>query len=74
MSAEIIAEPLSDIINEQCWMNKFFQMLKEAYVIPASKKEDRQTKTNYRQISVLNVFVRFFRDSYQTRCFVLLII
>ena len=57
MSAEVIAEPLTDLINSTMLDHFIFPSVeKEASVTPAFKKEDRQIKTNYRPISVLNVF------------------
>ena len=65
MSEEIIAEPLSNLINATMLDKQNFpDVEKEAAVTPAFKKEDMQTKTNYRPISVLNAFLRFLRDSH----------
>ena len=66
MSAEIIAEPLSNVINATILDEQIFRDVeKEVSVTPGLKKEDTQTKTNYRPISVLNVFFpRFLRYSY----------
>ena len=61
MSAEVIAEPLTNLINStmlDCFI--FPSVEKEASVTQAFKKEDRQIKTNYRPISVLNVFSKMF--------------
>ena len=45
MSAEIIAEPLSNLINATMLDEQIFPDVEiEASVIPAFKKEDRQTK------------------------------
>ena len=65
MSAEIITEPLSNVINATMLDEPIFRDVeKEVSVTPGLKKEDTQTKTNYRPISVLNVFPRFLRYSY----------
>ena len=61
MSAEIIAEPLSNLINATMLDEEICpDIKKEASVTPVFKKEDRQTKTNYRPINVLNVFSKIF--------------
>ena len=61
MSAKIIAEPLSNLINATMLDEQNFpDVEKEASVTPVFKKEDRETKTNYRPISVLNVFSKTF--------------
>ena len=60
-SAEVIAEPLTDPINSTMLDHFTFPSVeKEASVTPAFKKEDRQIKTNYRPVSVLNVFSKIF--------------
>ena len=61
MSAEVIAEPLTNLINSTMLDHFIFSSVeKEASVTPAFKKEDRQIKTNYRPIIVLNVISRMF--------------
>ena len=61
MSAEIIAEPLSNVINATMLDEQIFRDVEnEVSVTPGLKKEDTQTKTNYRPISVLNVFFQDF--------------
>ena len=45
---------------------------KDALVTPVFKKEDRQIKTNYRPISVLNVFSKIFERFYSTNYYPLL--
>ena len=61
MSAEVTAEPLTDLINNTMLDHLIFPSIeKEASVTPAFKKEDRQFKENYRPISVLNVFSKIF--------------
>ena len=48
MSAEVIAEPLTDLINNTMLDHLIFTSVeKEASVTPAFKKEDRQFKENY---------------------------
>ena len=61
MSAEIIAEPLTSFTNATMLDNLIFPDVEwEASVTSALKKEDRLLKTNYRPISVLNIFSEIF--------------
>ena len=61
LSAEIIAEPLTNLINSTMLDYCIFpDVEKEASVSPVFKKEDRLIKTNYRPISVMNVFSKIF--------------
>ena len=61
MSADIIVGPLTNLINGTVLRNFTFpDVVKEASVTPVFKKEDRLIKTNYRPISVLNVFSKIF--------------
>ena len=61
MSAEVIAKPLTNLINSTMLDHFIFPSVeKEASITPAFKNEDRQIKTNYRPISVLNVFSKIF--------------
>ena len=61
MSSDIIAGPLTNLINGTMLRNFIFpDVKKEASVTPVFKKEDRQIKTNYRPISVLSVFSKIF--------------
>ena len=61
MSAEVIANPLAKLINTTMLDDLIFPNIeKDASVTPVFKKEDRQIKTNYRPISVLNVFSKIF--------------
>ena len=61
MSAEIIANPLTELINTTMLEDLIFPNIeKDASVTPVFKKEDRQIKTNYQPISVLNVFSKTF--------------
>ena len=56
----IIASPLTGIINLSVTKGVFPDLLKTACVVPASKKEDRSKKENYRPISILNTFSKVF--------------
>ena len=61
MFAEVIANPLAKLINTTMLDDLIFPNIeKDASVTPVFKKEDRQIKTNYRPISVLNVFSKIF--------------
>ena len=61
LSAEIIAEPLTNLINSTMLDYCIFpDVEKEASVSPVFKKEDRLMKTNYRPISVMNVYSKIF--------------
>ena len=61
MSTDIIAGPLTSLINGTMLRNFIFpDVEKEASVTPVFKKEDKLIKTNYRPVSVLNVFSKIF--------------
>ena len=60
LAADIIAKPLSEIINLSKFNCLFPDMQKFATVTPAFKKEDRTCKGNYRPISILNTFSKVF--------------
>ena len=61
LASKIISEPLSQLVNRTIVNEGFFlDAEKIACITPAFKKEDRLDKTNYRQISVLNVFSKVF--------------
>ena len=61
MSAEVIANPLTKLINTTMLEDLIFPNIeKDASVTPVFKKEDRQIKINYRPISVLNIFSKIF--------------
>ena len=73
MSAEVIENPLAKLINTTMLDDLIFPNIeKDASVTPVFKKEDRQIKTNYRPISVLNVFSKFLKDFYSTNYYPLL--
>ena len=56
MSANVLDEPLSLIINENVLSRKFSEGAKLANVPPIFKKSTRSCKLNYRPVSLLNVF------------------
>ena len=61
MSAEVIANPLTKLINTTMLEDLIFPNIeKDASVTPVFKKEDRQIKTIYRPISVSNVLSKLF--------------
>ena len=61
LAADIIAKPLSEIIDLSSKFNCLFpDMQKFATVTPAFKKEDCSCKANYRPISILNTFSKVF--------------
>ena len=61
MAADIIADPLTDLINATMLEESIFpDAEKRASVTPVFKKDDKLLKTNYRPISVLNVFSKVF--------------
>ena len=62
MSSDVIAEPLTKLINASVIQTSIFPSCeKVASVTPVFKKDDRLDKRNYRQISVLNVFSKIFK-------------
>ena len=61
MAADIIADPLTDLINATMLEESIFpDAEKRASVTPVFKKDDKLLKTNYRPICVLNVFSNVF--------------
>ena len=61
MAADIIADPLTNLINATMLEESIFpDAEKRASVTPVFKKDDKLLKTNYRPISVLNVFSKVF--------------
>ena len=61
IASEIISDPLTELINQALIRDLKFPCLEKiAGVTPVFKKEDRMEKSNYRPISVLNVFSKVF--------------
>ena len=57
MAADIIADPLTNLINATMLEESIYPDAEErASVIAVFKKDDKLLKTNYRPISVRNVF------------------
>ena len=54
MAANVLAKPLTDIINLSIKENTFPSKAKIAAVIPLFKKDERSNKKNYRPISILS--------------------
>ena len=59
-SAEILARPLTQIINESIKENVFPSQAKIAAILPFFKKDDRLNKKNYRPISILSSISKIF--------------
>ena len=61
IASEVISDPLTELINQTLITDLKFPCLEKiARVTPVFKKEDRMKKSNYRPISVLNVFSTVF--------------
>ena len=63
---DIIACPLSIIINQSLCTGIFPKKLKRAKVIPLYKKDDEKSFGNYRPISLLSSFSKIFEKLYLT--------
>ena len=75
MSTDIIAGPLTNLINGTMLRNFIFpDVEKEASVTPVFKTEDRQITTNYKPIIVLNVFSKIFERFLLNQSYLLLTI
>ena len=62
VASEIISDPLTELINHTIITDLKFPCLEKiARVTPVFKKEDRMKKSNYRPISILNVFLKAFK-------------
>ncbi|KAI0238435.1 hypothetical protein LSAT2_010850, partial [Lamellibrachia satsuma] len=59
-SVNVIAKPLTSIINQSLLSGKFPQKLKIAKVIPVHKKDDNHIFNNYRPISLLPCISKVF--------------
>jgi hypothetical protein len=53
-TAEVLALPLSDLFNKSMELGTFPDMWKRANVTPIHKKSDKQSKENYRPISLIS--------------------
>jgi len=65
--ADILDEPLKCILNHSIHKNSFPESAKIANVIPIYKKDNRVLKTNYRPVSILNVFSKIFERYIQQK-------
>ena len=68
MAADIIADPLTNLINATMLEESIFpDSKKKDSVTPVFKKDYKQLKTNYRRISVVNVFSKVFERFLQNQ-------
>ena len=66
-SFDLLAEPLANIINVSLSMGIFPNKLKIAKIIPVFKTGEQNSFTNYRPISLLTNFSKFFEKVMQKR-------
>ena len=66
-SANIISEPLSQLINKAFLLGIFPDSLKIAKVVPIYKSGDKRNPSNYRPISLLTCFSKIFEKLIFTR-------
>ena len=59
-AAEVLAKPLTNLINQSIRQNEFPSKAKIAAVLPFFKKDDRCLKNNYRPVSVLSALSKIF--------------
>jgi len=67
LSASVIAEPLTKIINSCITENTFPSLAKYATIIPVYKKYERTDKKNYRPISVLSALSKVFERIFHSQ-------
>ena len=67
LTAEIIAKPLTKIINQSISENSFPTLLKKAMILPFFKKDERSNKKNYRPVSVLSALSKVFGKILQSQ-------
>ena len=67
LSADILDEPLKNILNFNIIKNAFPENAKTANVPPIYKKDTRTLKTNYRPVSILNAFSKIFERFIQEK-------
>lgn len=60
LSAEIIAKPLTNLINKSIEDMDFPTLAKIAAILPVFKKDDRSQKKNYRPLSILSTLSKIF--------------
>ena len=64
LSANLICNPITNIINKSIETNIFPDSLKEAEVSPLFKKNDNMDKTNFRPVSILPCISKIFERIY----------
>ena len=67
LSAEVLSNSLTKIINLSINENTFPTMLKLAAILPFYKKDDRSDKKNYRPVSILSAFSKIFGKIFQNQ-------
>ena len=67
LSASVIAEPLTKIVNLSISENTFPSLAKCATIIPVYKKDERTDKTNYRPISILSALSKVFERIFHSQ-------
>ena len=60
LSANILAKPLTLIINQSILDDSFPTLAKIAAILPLFKKDDRSSKKNYRPVSILSALSKIF--------------
>ena len=68
-SIPCIAQVLSDLVNYSLSSGIFPEQLKSAKVIPIHKSDNKHLISNYRPISILNYFSKFFEKIMHTRLY-----
>ena len=64
-NSDICTLPLTSILNAGIMNGKFEDSLKKAELLPLHKHEDATNKKNYRNISLLPIFSKFFEKIIQ---------
>lgn len=63
----VFVKPLTDIINASIYQGKFPEQLKHSLVMPLHKKGEKDKIENYRPISLLSSFSKFFEKAIYNR-------
>ena len=66
-SRDIIAKPLTTLINVSVQNGRFPSRLKDAKIVPVFKDGDETDPCNYRPISLLSIFKRIFEEIMSNR-------
>ena len=64
MSAPVLYEPLTNLINMSISLNFFPDALKEAELSPLFKKDDSMNKVNFRPVSILVCISKIYEKAY----------